>query len=348
MIYMKYSGHALFVLLVAGMVLSACISKPGDQTARITSTATAEFGEIKPFPEPSPKDSGTTLLESSSSIDTQDLETTSTKEAAKSSLEITYSQDNPLTDPDEILRVLEALKQRHIEWLSRPGWYVYLKFDLDGPVLTGTYFIDDQGNCTEQFQFKNQEGQFLPRWVRLADGTYARLYNQIGPYDQAQYPPKIFFPDEGESCKLEDDVAFDLINLGLEKQIRLADYRNGNFEVYDLRLWKEILDEQEVIVLYEDAIQAPPLPLMRRPDGEGWVPIRRNQQWLYLDPLSGGQVGVKAASYAENGELVDGDASTVWKSDNLFSAELPEDVARAYWDVIEALRSYLGDLDLED
>ncbi len=266
-------------------------------------------------------------------------------ETQMDSLDFSYTADKPLTDPDEILNILHALSQKYIQWLSRPGWFLERTYINNGSVLTATHFIDDQGNCAERFQFSEHENQWSASWLRMVDGTNVQLYDQPRPLVEAKNPPVISSPKPGDSCKLENDVAYDLINLESGKKIRIEDFQNGVFTSHDLNLWNESLDGREVVVLFENAVYAEPRPTIWKPESGGWVLVQRDQSWLYFDLQSGGIIGRRNVGYYDKGEVVDGDETKIWKTDLLFELTLPFDIDDVFEETSGAIKEYIQKLE---
>ncbi len=162
------------------VVMTACqqtpASAPESDLAAVTPRETALFQEP-------------TLTQKAAPIQTPEMST----EIQPDILDIPYTEDNPLTDADEILKILDMLVQKHIAWLSRPGWYLYWEHiqgesiaeqyaeSIDEQYVQGVHFINEFGECDEQFFFIIREGQILPRQIQLKDGTMAKLYDQREP-----------------------------------------------------------------------------------------------------------------------------------------------------------------------
>lgn len=273
-----------------------------------------------------------------SPTDGDDPRTTSLEKVDLDQLNIPYTLDNPLTDADEILKILDSLAQRHIEWLSRPGWYLYWEHGSDLDVIgeqwvRGTHFINDRGECREQFFFRIRGDQILPIQIRLEDGTEAWLYDQRGPLENAG----VDSPEARRLCEMDDagDV-FTLLNLVFVTNRRLEFKESGSLLTYDLRLWKEVVQEKEMVVLYEDVTDAQ-APLLRKQDGT-WAPVGRNITWTYFDPVSGGPAGRKSEMYSTNGELL----HEGWGIRKYgFLAELPPELAQVYEESAAALREFI-------
>ena len=273
----------------------------------------------------------------------QPLTTPSSGLSHQNLLDLPYTEENPLSDPEEILVILDALAQRHIEWLSRPGWYVHRQYftNVDDPHsrVWGTHFVNDLGDCAEQFEFKEEDGGLVPSKIVLPDGTEGYPYYVGGELDQAVF----FLPEEGGACQIESDgYVWLVIQAVSDMERRLESAKAGVFEDYQLLLWQEVIDDREVIVLYEDFQEAPPKGTFRLANGT-FVLVDRKINWTYRDPQTGGILGNDAVMYGEDGAILDGQEKgtrEIVLSDLLFYDELPPDLAQAYQEAAEALQRY--------
>lgn len=315
--------------LVIGWSLCSCrpiiISSPSQPTVRMIETSFVPT--IPPIPtastpEPQLDPVGTVPVEDS-----------------QVPLEIPFTVERPLSNPNEIVKILEILKQKHIEWLSRPGWYVYRMPWEDGEYrLWGTHFTNDQGDCREQFHLLEKGDELYPVEILLADGTWGRLYGVKGRLDQAVVIPS----DEKTPCQMEDAYHVStVIQMAPDIQPRLESAKTGEIEAYELLLWQEVIDGRKVVVLFEDMGKTK--GVFRLADGT-FVPVEREIHWTYLDPETGGIVGGDMVMYAEDGEILSGEEKgkrEVKFSDLIFYDELPPEVLQAYEEAAEALRDFI-------
>lgn len=259
-------------------------------------------------------------------------------------LDIAYTAAPPLSDPEEILAILDALAQRHVEWFSRPGWVVHQVYITeDGPYkdeqyIWGTHFVNNLGDCTEQFFFTARDGEVHPSRIVLADGTEAQLYSVNGELGHASVIP----PEEGFSCQMEDaGHVFEIVHTGSGIEMRFESVRTGALVAYEVLLWKEVIHNRDVIVLYENAEILPFKGFSSLEDGT-FVSIDREISWTYHDPQTGGVIGKDGVTYGENGEILDGAEKGVREvvfSDLAFYDELPPELAHAYEESAQALRN---------
>jgi hypothetical protein len=279
-----------------------------------------------------------------------DVEPESTISAGDEALvplsDLSYTEAEPLTDPEEILTILDALARRHIEWLSRPGWYVYRQYFTDVPDphirIWGTHFIDDLGDCAERFEFREEDGKRVPAWIALPDGTEAQLYSVDGELDHDR--ASVVAPEAGYACRMENDgYVYEVVHTGTALEMRFESVSAGALESYEVFLWKEVLQNREVIVLYE-SLKVPPSKGFHTLEDGTAVPIDRERSWTYRDPQTGGVMGYDVVTYGKNGEILEGAEKGVRDirfSELAFYEELPPGLAQVYQKAVEALQAYM-------
>lgn len=98
-------------------------------------------------------------------------------QAAVADWDSLYTEDNPVTDPQELIRILQDLKGRFLNQFDKPGWY-QLKF---GDLETNWIHVSVPGSerfdsvITYNEHEKYPEG-FLRPWSFLSlDGHYGRM-----------------------------------------------------------------------------------------------------------------------------------------------------------------------------
>jgi hypothetical protein len=304
------------------------VSAPGSDLATVTPT------DATPIQEPTP-------TQKAAPIQTLEM----SKEIQPDILDIPYTEDNPLTDADEIIKILEMLVQKHIEWLSRPGWYLYWEHiqgesiaeqyaeSIDEQYVRGVHFINEHGECDEQFFFIIRGGQILPSQIQLKDGTMAWLYDQR--------EPSIMPVEEGRSCEMGD--AGNVYELLYESEVItrfLGETQSSELETYKLHLWEEVVNGRKMVVLQEDVMPLKP-GIYRQQDGT-WVPTGRHIDRTYFDLLSGGIVGHQGTLYTADGELLYGGQDDGWEPPLLlFLDQLPTEVAQVYKESTAAVTEYI-------
>lgn len=89
-----------------------------------------------------------------------------------------YTQDQPLTDPEQIFAILEDLGDMEFAGVTKPGWY--LRYDCyivsDEAALTDCYshhlvhVVDEDGHCQEQLHYYMVDDQIVPHLYMDAEG----------------------------------------------------------------------------------------------------------------------------------------------------------------------------------
>lgn len=97
-------------------------------------------------------------------------------QAAATDWETLYTEDNPVTDPQELIRILEDLKGRFMNQFDKPGWY---QLEMSGE----TYWIHVSVPGSERFDSvlsyieneKYSEGFLNPTSFLSLNGHYGRM-----------------------------------------------------------------------------------------------------------------------------------------------------------------------------
>lgn len=184
-------------------------------------------------------------------------------------LDLPYTEDNPLTDPEEILQILDELQERELAWFSRPGWY---RFTTDWPlgrdytrtryVLTSV--ISENRDCLEQFAYFEQNGIILPYTIHLDDGSFGSITHAVDGTFQVN---NMLLPEEASSCDLGNGNS---IGVGTEDgnfilHDEASQFRKASNSVMegiqtDFRAWvKEVDGKQTLVLVYDITIEDPAL-----------------------------------------------------------------------------------------
>lgn len=160
---------ALTVILI--VFLSAC---GGDQTARSLTSATPADVELQTA----------TPVQTATFTDLH-LETAPGDATPDPLLDLPYTEENPLTDPEEILRILDELQSRELTWFSREGWVQFTRVwagarDYSGTQHIWTHITTPERDCLEQFLYFEHEGELLPYGIRRPDGVVGYIRPVLG------------------------------------------------------------------------------------------------------------------------------------------------------------------------
>ncbi len=246
--------------------------------------------------------------------------------------ELTYTQDAPSTDPDETLRILNALQQRSKAWLAQPGWY--LTSPLPG---TGAYSVDnytllhvlENGQC-EQITYYQPADQFSVTEVRLSDGSWAAKLVEEQAFTQGGR--------DGEACTAE---AFDSVRT-LEGEISNTISLSNDGITYQPRVWIENRDGRRVIVIQENAAYATYPMTIEDPDTKSLVHLDRAIDTDYYDLETGNWLGRMGVFYLANGKVIDQTRSQPFTRQYQSFTSLPADLERFYQETLQALQAYLA------
>ena len=101
-----------------------------------------------------------------------------------------YTAATPITDAGGITLVLQALLQRHVEWLAQPGWSVHGPASLEGRKWDDTYsallHMLPDGSC-EMMTYYTKDGRILPQELTLANGDWGLIGKvEAGTFDEGR------------------------------------------------------------------------------------------------------------------------------------------------------------------
>lgn len=267
-------------------------------------------------------------------------ETTPKGRTGQDEFEIPYTPDNPLTDPDEILEILEMLKQRHIEWLSRSGWYVYsVQLSEMRHPWDHLYWLanlkSDSVECDGELMYFIKGDQIIPIEIRLADGTTGI----IGALRSGNFDGSIFGLEEDRPCEVEKLRGVVNQNLGVEDfNFRLEKQMKGEFSDFNYRAWKEDTPDKQVFVLYTSQRTEEPKGLYSKTSAGPFIPIDRRESWYSYDLNNGGLIASNGVLHLENGEAVD-DGPVLFEYSSL--EKIPTDLETIFNDTVQEMQGYL-------
>lgn len=282
------------------------------------------------------------------------------EETKPDDLDIPYTENNPLTDLAEILRILDILQGRELTWFSRSGWLHFTTEYADASDYTRienlwVHVIDENQGCLEQFVYFEYEGNILPYTIR-PEGNIAGVVSinpeELEPEGEI-YVERIF--ENGPACTLksswirtfqesEDDEDFIIHDEAAQFRSWLNQDTPGIEDRF--RAWVEEMDGKSTLVVEREKTYAnSSLAGVIYDPRTGLHNLHvRDLQWIYIDLETGLQVRAREAYYDEYGEQLN-----TWRSGtNIgilfhyeFYEELPEPVAQAYDQAAQALSVFL-------
>lgn len=250
-----------------------------------------------------------------------------------------YTQANPTNDGQIILKILDALLQRHLSWMSRPGWKLFgptevksKEWDLYRFVLT--HVVDSSGLC-EQMTYYVKDEKILPQEIWLGRGRWGLVGSvEDGAFTEGKL--------QGEPCRVENSITGQRI-------LNERDYFNGLLTGKmegEYAAWVEEIDGQRVFVLYKNIHYQSPKPVTMDPDTRKLETEDRSLDWSYFDLETGGMVDEKSQVYLENGKVF-GEPPIAGQKPSLTYQQfenLPPFLAQVFEKTILDLNNYLAKL----
>jgi len=257
-----------------------------------------------------------------------------------------YTKESPLIDGQTILQVLHALKQRQLEQLAEPGWYLYGRsvpnpddWMLNRYLLTHT--LDESGAC-EYMSYYVKDDTILPQEIILSDGRWGL----ISVVDAGQ----ISMGDTGkinwsngpmtDTCQVQNTETVSFIQ---NETDYFRDIVEGKTQG-TYKAWVEEIGGRKMFVLYYD-IAVNGFGNVMDPDTRKLEAIDRNQNWVYFD-LDWGTVLFEDGEQIftlQNGKTI-GSAPSPDKSIDVgytYYQELSPALAEAYEKAVADLETYL-------
>lgn len=229
-------------------------------------------------------------------------------------LEISYTEDDPLSNTEEILKILDQLEEREFAWFSQTGWLHFSIDSADASDFTRVqhfliHVTDQNLGCAEQFVYYEYEGKLLPYTIRLKNGSTVG----INPSDGSLYTdfvhlssPKcslksnwiVSFSDDG------DDFDFFLHN----ESAQFSDFVNSNLQGVEKKVlaWKEDLDGKPTLVLvFEKNFSYPSTPGSIYDARTGVFNYYvREKRWFYIEIERGLLIQKRNEYFDKDGQLL--------------------------------------------
>ncbi len=323
-------GSLLFSLLLAGCQTAV----PSPVPTSVESNASPEVTSSSPPTQPAVENS---------------------REITPTSLGISYTKANPLTDPAEIQQILDQLQEHQLTWFSRPGWLHYTRNTADVSDFTRiehfwVHVTDRNLGCGEQFSYFEHEGEILPYTIRLADGVTGSIHPVLGGKFNAD-----FIYETSPVCTLKSDWIITFSEREDNYDFIIHD-EAGRFRTFinqdvpgiekHVQAWTEEADGKQTFVIeYEKNYTDPSMAGMVYDARAGTFNLpARELMWISVDPESGLLVRTQGELYDQNGQQLN-----IWRSGtNIgvfyfyeFYEELPQPVAQVYDQTAQALETFI-------
>ena len=290
--------------------------------------------EAAPSPEPSPTLSG----------------------APELLLDLPYTKDAPLTDPQEIRAILAALRLKQEAGLARAGWRLKTSCNGGGGWMDCMYFLTHVTGpglaCAEQFVYYMDGEKILPAQIMLADGSR-------GAFDAADgtlRADSLFPPDPGVQCSLESLESVDVYGQALlpDESAYLDAFLDELSSAGDspeegsgaiqggVRAWVETLDGKQALVLaYAIDAYRDPKPVAGDPATGLSEVVERSLRLKFFDLASGFQIQEQDQLYLQNGQVL-GDDEWIGRLEMAYYESLPEALAQAFAAAAAQVEQALG------
>lgn len=340
---MKWIVCIILVLIPVLLFLAGC--QPEGDPVPEPDLSTAAPAEVTPAREPTPAQKATPV---------PPVETVEERQPDR--LDIPYTEENPLTDEEEIQAILDILQERELIWFSRPGWFQFTRHYPQGHDYTKimhiwTHAINEKRECREQFVYYEYKGETLPFTIRLEDGPSGFII----PVSEGRFQRADMVRETSPACTLKsnwimtfhkegDDYDFIIHDEASEFRSYLNRDIPGNEDQY--RAWVMEIDGKKILVLiYDITIGDPALRGTILDPTTGYQTFyTRNVRYTYIDLETGLQVRFMEEFYQENGQRLntDGDIGTLYRYE--YHEALPKPVAQAYDQTEQALRAFLQEM----
>ena len=259
-------------------------------------------------------------------------------------LEIPYTKDNPVTDNQEIISILDDFLSRFLSQFSRPGWYY---FSRDSKDCYWVHISDvENENSYDQFLYSRKHDTYAPGFIWpfsivLQDGSwgFSRLSPRFDNYQfnqggkQSEVPLSLDKLDyyAGSSSfgyiGLMDFV--DMLNNPnrIENNVEISRTFSG---------WVEQDGGKDVFVLLIHETYPGKKPQLE----SSRQVIDHTDQYTYFDLQNGGRIYEKYVDFLEGGEIVESELQLNQHLVQYYEV-LPEDIQTVYDEAAQKLKGYL-------
>jgi hypothetical protein len=324
---MKKTIFTVFLFLIM-IVLTNC--QPTDQEFISTQSVS---GTVVPLPTATPVPTQVSLV-------TPDVKSLQEVKV----VDIAYTQDNPVTDNQEIISILDDFLSRYLSQFSKSGWYYFPnnnqnRYWMHIPEKTDDNHFDMFLSTTEYHTYA--PGFIWPFSIVLQDGSwgFSRLSPRLDDYQfnqggkQPEVPlllDNLDYYAGGSSfgnTSLTDFLDM-LINPNrIENNVEISRTFSG---------WVEEEDGKEVFVLLIHETYSGMKPQLE----SSRQVVDHIDQYTYFDLQNGGRIYEKYVDFLEGGEVVEDDLQFNQHLVQYYEV-LPEEIQTVYDEAAQKLRDYL-------
>jgi hypothetical protein len=266
-------------------------------------------------------------------------------------LDLPYTEDDPLTDPEEILQILDELQRRELAWFSRPGWVQFTSVwagarDYSGTQHIWTHITTPDRDCSEQFYYFEHGGEFLPYGIRRSDG----VVGYIRPILEGQFQYDTVY-ETSPSCDLGDGASL-WIGTGAGGFVFHDEASQARAEIQrdipasQLQVWLVDGNGSTQLVLMQESVfsDSTQRGTVADPETGIMVPVARNLKFKYIELETGLLLRDVEEFYDDDDQLITGshedDEKGLWYAYQFYEM-LPEVVSQVYEEAAEALNAYI-------
>ena len=259
-------------------------------------------------------------------------------------VDIAYTLDNPVTDNQEIITILESFVPRFLSQFSRPGWYYFSRDNRD------CYWVHisdiENVNSFDQFLYSRKHDTYAPDFIWpfsivLSDGSWgiSRLSPRFDDYQFTQGGKQSEVPFLLENLSYFASGPF-FGQTSLVYFMGLLNSPNSienNVEISrTFSAWVEEEDGKEVFVLLVHETY----PGMKPQLESSRQVIDHSNQYTYFDMENGGRIYEKYVDFLEGGEVVESELQFNQHLVQYYEV-LPEDIQTVYDEAAQKLKGYL-------
>lgn len=252
-----------------------------------------------------------------------------------------YSESVPLTDVQQILAILEVLRQLEFTGLTNPGWY--LRYDLYGEnnTLAGdelyylVHVVDSNGHCQEQMAYFRKAGRVSP-FIFIGQDGVTGIIDSTGETRIMQVDTSV--------CSLEDTRSlgggsggyyiFSSLLGSYQRTLELIDETQSAFGESRFNAWFAREGEKEVFIVHYAGTNVRQAVSTDPEIGQS-VPIESILRWDAYDLASGRPLRSWEETTLSNGKITSSEVRYALD----YYPELPEELRVALDQAITGLKA---------
>jgi hypothetical protein len=321
----KLPQNILWLLIVIAIVLTGCRAAAMEETSPspLSATETPDIAALQP-------------TAATQEIITPDATATPHFSVA---LNPAYTESNPLKDTQQILEILEELRQLELNSVTEPGWYLqHAIYDLDladeDDRSNLVHVVDRNWNCLEQMTFFRKDGQIVPFQFVSADGNFGGFDDKNEKFISLNYLYK-----NPITCNLIDPedpgMASDYIlsyNLSEFKRTLELMTQQPQFGNIEFKAWFSHENPRDMFVVQQNS-SGPTGGTVMDPDTKAFQEIMAMKRWDVYDLPSGRLLLNGEELKLGNGKILHNETQFTL----IYYLELPEDLQAAYDQAVAGL-----------